>query len=94
MKITVTDPSGRELASADGPAEPGLHAWLWDMRPAGRRAGGGAAAGARPRDALEALVPPGDYVVILQVGDKKWTQKARVTKTVGWSVGPFPQVLR
>ncbi|MBM3311457.1 MAG: hypothetical protein FJY80_08120, partial [Candidatus Aminicenantes bacterium] len=41
VKITVTDPSGRELASADGPAEPGLHAWLWDMRPAGRRAGGG-----------------------------------------------------
>ena len=94
VRITVTDPSGRELASADGKSEPGIHTWLWDMRPAARRTGGGTAGGARPRDVLDQWVGPGEYVVVLQVGDKKWTQKTRVSKTVGWSVGPAPQVIR
>jgi hypothetical protein len=39
-------------------------------------------------------VPPGEYMVVLEVGDKKLTQKAKITKTMGWSLGPFPEIIR
>jgi hypothetical protein len=34
------------------------------------------------------LLPPGEYVVILEVGDKKLTQKALIKKRAGWTIGP------
>jgi len=97
VKLTVTEPSGLELVSFDGPTEPGIHTWIWNMRPAAARrpgAGPGAGAGGRPRDALGQWVPPGEYAVVLETGGKKWTEKARITKTIGWSIGPSPQVIR
>lgn len=93
VKVTITDPYGQELAVLDGPASAGIHTLVWDMRPAGpRREGPGP--GARSRDVLSQWVPPGDYTVILQAGDKTLRQKARITKTTGWSLGPSPQVIR
>jgi hypothetical protein len=97
VKLTVTDPYGKELASFNGPTNAGINTLIWDMRPAGPRREGpgpGAGLGARSRDVLSQWIPPGEYVVVLEVGDKKFTQKARVTKTIGWSIGPFPQVIR
>jgi photosystem II stability/assembly factor-like uncharacterized protein len=97
LKVTVTDASGKELAALDGPGEAGLHTVVWDMRPAAPRRTGAAPApprGPRPRDILSQWVPPGEYVVILEAGGKRLTQKARITKTVGWSLGPFPETIR
>jgi len=48
----------------------------------------------RPQDPLTQWVPPGEYVVILEIGGKKLTQKAQITKTMGWSIGPFPQIIK
>lgn len=96
-KITVTDPYGKELASFEGPTNAGINTWIWDMRPAGARREGpgpGAGPGARSRDVLSQWVPPGEYVVVFEVGDKKLTQKAKITKTMGWSLGPFPEIIR
>ena len=97
VKLTVTDPYGKELASFNGPTNAGINTLIWDMRPAGPRREGpgpGAGLGARSRDVLSQWVPPGEYVVVLEIGDKKFTQKAQITKTIGWSIGPFPQVIR
>jgi photosystem II stability/assembly factor-like uncharacterized protein len=97
VKITVSDPSGAVLASLDGPAASGIHKLVWDMRPAAaRREGPGAppGPGARSRDVLSQWVPPGEYVVVLEAGGKKMTQKARITKTLGWSLGPSSEVIR
>ena len=97
VKVSVTDPYGKELATLDGPSDPGINTLVWDMRPGAPRPQGGPparGAGARPRDVLSQWVPPGEYVVVLEVGDKKLTQRARITDTKGWSLGPFPEVIR
>jgi hypothetical protein len=96
-KITVTDPYGKELASFEGSTNSGINTLVWDMRPAGARREGpgpGAGPGPRSRDVLSQWVPPGEYMVVLEVGDKKLTQKAKITKTRGWSLGPFPEIIR
>ncbi len=77
--IRVSDPFGEEIAVLEGKAAAGLHSLVWDMRRAPARAAGpqepGAVA-ARPRFAP--TVPPGDYVVILEAGGKKLTQRTRI----------------
>ena len=40
-----------------------------------------------PRDPFALLMPPGEYVITLEVGDKKFTQKALIKKRAGWPVG-------
>jgi len=93
VKITVTDAYGKPLAALDGPKAAGIQTLVWDMRTAGAR-GGAPGAGGRSRDVLDRWVPPGDYIVVLETGDKKMTQKARITRTTGWSLGPVPQIIR
>jgi hypothetical protein len=39
-------------------------------------------------------VPLGDYTVTLEIGDRKLTQQARITKTQGWALGPLPSMIR
>ena len=97
VKITVADPSGKEIASLNGPADAGIDTVVWDMRPASARregAGPGPGAGARSRDPLSQWAPPGEYVVVLETGDKRWTQKARITKTTGWTIGSVTETIR
>lgn len=38
--------------------------------------------------------PPGEYGVNPKVIGKKFVQKARITRTIGWSIGPRPEVIR
>jgi photosystem II stability/assembly factor-like uncharacterized protein len=87
VKITITDPYGQVLSEITGKGEPGVNTVLWDMR--GRRPQ--AQAGqtymgfyGRP------LVDPGEYVVTLEVGEKKLTRRALIKGRTGWSLGPFP----
>jgi len=77
--IRVTDPYGEPVAVLEGTGAAGLNSIVWDMRraPAQAPAGPGQATGqARPRFAP--LVPPGDYVVVLETGGQKLTQRTRV----------------
>jgi len=93
INIIVTDPYGQELARIEGPNNPGFNSVIWDMR---RRMLGqeGLAALGRPRDILSQWVSPGEYVVVLEAGNKKLSQKAKITKTIGWSIGSTPQQIR
>jgi len=85
VKITMTDPFGKELNSLEGKTDAGINSVLWNMQrqrtkeeeeAAKMRIGG--------RDPLALMVSPGEYLVTLEVGDKKFTQKAQITKRAGW----------
>ncbi len=89
-KITITDPYGKILNQLNGTTDPGINRVLWNMRiqpPEGQSSQAGRRFG-------RALAEPGEYVVILEVGDKKLTQKAVIKKRAGWSVGPQSTVIK
>jgi photosystem II stability/assembly factor-like uncharacterized protein len=84
VKVTVADLSGAVLQELEGEAEAGFHTVLWFMRvrrPGERREGFGGFYGGR-------LVDPGEYVVTLDVGGKKFTKRAVIRGRQGWTVGP------
>jgi photosystem II stability/assembly factor-like uncharacterized protein len=80
VKLVITDPYGTELNALTGSQKAGINKVVWNMyrkrtkeeiekmRERGSRISG------RPG----ALVSPGEYVVTLQVGEKRLTQRARV----------------
>jgi hypothetical protein len=43
---------------------------------------------------LDQLMPLGEYTVTLEVDGKTRAEKARITKTMGWSLAPSPQIIR
>jgi len=90
IKITITDPYGKILSQLNGTTDPGINRVHWNMRiqpPEGQSA--------QDRRRLgRALAEPGEYMVILEIGDKKLTQKALIKKRAGWSVGPQPVTIR
>ena len=94
VKISVSDAFGTPLAELQGPAGAGIQTVVWDMRAGGGARRGGPGAGGRPRETAEQWVPPGEYTVALETGGRKLTQKAKITATTGWSVGPSPQIIR
>jgi photosystem II stability/assembly factor-like uncharacterized protein len=78
--VRVTDPYGEEIAVLDGTGDAGLNRVVWDMRRAAARA---AASGqgpdtAPPRQRFAALAPPGEYVVVLETGGQKLSQRTRI----------------
>ena len=78
VTLTVADAAGKEIRRITANARQGLNHILWDMRetPAGGGRGGGRGANAAP------VMPPGEYLMTLQVGDQKLTQKARILEPV------------
>jgi photosystem II stability/assembly factor-like uncharacterized protein len=90
VNIRVTDPYGKVLREINGKGEAGMNTVQWDMRvprPQGQAPGFGGFGGG-------AMVDPGEYVVTLEIGDKKLTKKALIPKRMGWSLGPFPSVIK
>ena len=86
VKVRITDPYGVEMAVLEGKTEAGLHNVFWDMRKASPAASGqGAQAPAAPVQARFAarMAPPGEYVVILEIGGQKWTKKAKIRPMPG-----------
>jgi len=92
VKVTIADASGKELAVLEGEGAQGFNTMIWDMRLVRRGAGG--VRMPRPRDPMTQLAPPGEYSVRLEAAGKTFTQKARITKTIGWPVGATPIMLR
>jgi hypothetical protein len=79
VTLTVTDQGGATVRTLDGTKKAGLNRVVWNPRPAGRRGGG-------PAQEVKA----GEYTVTLKVGDRTYTQKARVLSDVSASAGENP----
>jgi hypothetical protein len=91
--IVITDVLGTEVARLKGEAAAGINTAVWNMRRAGPAVGGRAGGGRGT--SVDQLVPLGAYVVTLEIGGRKLTQPAHITRTQGWSVGTsFPSVIR
>lgn len=93
IDITITDPYGQEIAKLEGKTNAGINTVVWDMRRRIERQEE-AAPIRRSRDVLAQWVPPGEYIIILEMRDKKLMQKARITRTTGWLIGPFHKIIR
>jgi hypothetical protein len=70
VTITVAEPAGKTVRTLEGTAKAGLNRVVCVYQPA-------APFGNR-NDANQREILAGDYLVTLQVGEKKYTQKARV----------------
>jgi photosystem II stability/assembly factor-like uncharacterized protein len=95
--ITITNTAGAEVARLPGTNVAGINTVTWTMREqqaGGRGARGGGGGGRGRGNALEQLVPLGDYTVTLDAGGAKQTATAKITKTTGWSLAPSPSVIR
>jgi len=90
--IVVTDAKGQEVARLQGKTGAGINTILWTMRAQG--AGRGRGAGGGGGNILDGWAPLGEYTVTLELGGKKFTQSARITKMQGWSLGPVPQIIK
>ena len=84
VKITISDSDGKIISRLEGKTNAGINSVIWNMR---RQTTKQENAQMRRRG-RGTLVNPGEYVVILEVGDKKLTQKALIKKRAGWTVGP------
>jgi hypothetical protein len=86
VTVRITDASGQAVAQLQGAGAAGLQRVVWDYQraapvpatgapaqPGGAASGGGGGGRGGMR-----LVPPGDYVVYLEIGDKKWSTRAVV----------------
>jgi hypothetical protein len=93
VNITISDPYENVLAKLEGKTTSGINTVVWDMHPRMTEESGAARLG-RMRSVLARWVPPGEYIVTLEVGEKKLTSKARITHTQGWSIGPRPKIIR
>ena len=102
--VVVADEKGVEVARLQGSANAGINTVVWNTRLGGGRGGGAGARGAgtgragggatRGGAGLDQLAPLGEYTVTLEVAGKTLTEKARIIKTQGWSLGLTPQVIR
>ena len=63
---------------------------LWDMRAQRREE----QAQRFPGGFGGPMVDPGEYVITLDVDGQKFTKKALIPKRMGWSLGPFPVVIK
>jgi len=77
VRVRITDPFGEEIAAYDGQGKGGLQTVVWDFRRMGAAPAAGAPAPGGPQAGAR-LAPPGDYVVVLEVGEKKWSTRAVV----------------
>jgi len=91
VMVTISDPYGKVIRELEGKGEAGLNTVLWDMRP---KREGGPPAGGFDFASWRRRVDAGEYVVTLEAAGKKLTQKALIRGRHGWSVGPFPAIIK
>jgi photosystem II stability/assembly factor-like uncharacterized protein len=84
VTVRIATPYGEEMAVLEGQAAAGLHSLLWDMRRSQAQAAPAAGQGGSPIGrAGSRLAPPGEYLVVLEIGDKKWTRRATIRRMPG-----------
>jgi hypothetical protein len=78
VSVVISDPYGKEMGTVKGKSETGLNQVVWNMRrkltPEEQEEA--RSRGMRMRGAP--MVSPGEYVVTLEVGDQKFTQRALI----------------
>jgi hypothetical protein len=82
VAVKVLDAADETIAVLEGTGAAGLNSVVWDFRrtgasPPSQGAAGQAPAAQGPR-IQAALAPPGDYAVVLEIGDKKLSTRATV----------------
>jgi hypothetical protein len=84
VQVLIKDLMGNELATLKGMSSAGLHKVVWDMRRQLTKEEMEQREGAsRFRRRQGELVPPGDYVVVLKVGEKELKRIATVRPMPG-----------
>lgn len=79
VELVVTRAEGEIFAEPPGPVDAGIHRISCNMR---RQRGGGEIRGAR----FGSSVPPGQYLVILEAGGKKMSQRFEILFSKGWPI--------
>jgi hypothetical protein len=70
VTIAVADAAGKVVRTLNGTSKPGMNRVAWSSRSIGQFDG--------PADANRQPLAPGNYTATLRVGDRTWTQPARV----------------
>jgi hypothetical protein len=78
-RLQIADPLGEVVYETNVPAKPGLHYLHWNLRRPGKPTKPGL-------PAFGPRVPPGDYVVRLQIANTTLTQKLRIESYSGTEV--------
>ncbi len=86
VAIRVTNAAGDPVAVLEGKGAAGLNSVVWDFRRTGAQpppqaAGAQTQTPAAPGPRVQAaLAPPGEYVVVLEIGEKTWRTRATVRR--------------
>ena len=84
VTVRITTSYGDEVGVLEGKTAPGLNSVFWDMRRSLGQEQQQPAQGAPPMGrGMIRLAPPGEYAVILEIGDKKWTKRTSIRKMPG-----------
>jgi len=85
VAIRVTNAAGDTVAVVEGKGAAGLNSVVWDFRRASAQPQASQAAGGPPQGQpapgprmQAALAPPGEYTVVLEIGDRKLSTLATV----------------
>jgi len=86
VTVFITTLQGELIRKLEGTSKAGINKAVWDMRrePSQEK---------NQRRRLGPLVEPREYLVSFAIGDKTLTQTARITKQLGWSVGPVVRTI-
>jgi hypothetical protein len=86
----VLDSADNVILELDGNNSAGLNRVAWNMRPTPPER----QPGQRRFFGRGSMVDPGEYTVVLIIGDQEFTQKAVITKRTGWAIGPTPSTIK
>jgi hypothetical protein len=90
ISIRVLDSADKVIRELAGAKSAGLNRVVWNMRPTPPER----QPGQRRFFGSGSMVDPGEYTVVLKIGDKEFTQKALITKRTGWAIGPSPSTIK
>ena len=90
VTIRVLDAEDKVIRELGGKKSAGLNRVLWNMRPTPPER----QPGQRRFFGRGSMVDPGEYTVVLKIGDEEFRQKAVITKRTGWAVGPSPTKIK
>jgi len=78
VSVRITDASNETVAVLDGSGAAGLQSVVWDFRRSGAAPPATRAVAVPGPRAQASLAPPGEYTIVLEIGDKKWRTRATV----------------
>jgi hypothetical protein len=90
VTLQVKDSEDKVIHELKGEKAAGLNSVSWNMRPAPPPR----QPGQRRLFGRGTMVDPGEYTIVLKIGDQEFTQKAVITKRTGWTIGPFPSIIK